>query len=151
METSINIISTADGKKKQKSMANINPNATNALLGELGQKINALSTNTYVNTVRIDKMDVSEPSPTPTPSKTEPTLEIELDDEGGGTYSYNGDGVIYGRAFKELSGTTTGVFIKIESGTFSLNVDGEFDMLTVQLYASEGSEYAAKLEEATLM
>lgn len=132
METSINILSTADGKKKQKSITNINPNATNAELSEVGQMINALTTNTYVETVRIDKQNVLEPSPSGG-DKTEPIFIVE-----DGSYEYNGDGKVYGFAYSA-------------NGTLSIAIDREEKVWeisgsagTVELYASEGDNYAAK-------
>ena len=75
METSINIVSTFDGKKKQKSMTNINPSATNEELSAVGQMINALSKNNYVETIRINKQNVLEPSPTV-------TLNVDTSNQG---------------------------------------------------------------------
>lgn len=61
MESSLIINTTSqDGKKLQKTITNLNPNATNAKLGEFAQRLTALTTNTYDKAVRINKIDVTE-------------------------------------------------------------------------------------------
>lgn len=90
MTTEIIITATAlNGEKKQSTISNVNPSATNAELSELGQLINAISTNSYVSTTRVDKQDVLDPSPT---VKAEGVITFDFDDE---IVRYNGDGVLY--------------------------------------------------------
>lgn len=56
MQTSLIINSTKNGKAVQKTVTYVNPSASNANLAAFGQKITALSTNTYVNTERVNKI-----------------------------------------------------------------------------------------------
>lgn len=60
MATSIIINSTkaADGSKRQRSITNIDPSATANQLIEFAGKLTELSSDTYVNTVRIDKTEL---------------------------------------------------------------------------------------------
>lgn len=90
MDTSIIITSTVNGVKKQKTVTNINPGATNAELSEVGQLINNLSTGSYVETNRIDKQNVLEPSPSS--DKTEGVITYNDDTH---VVTYNGDGTLY--------------------------------------------------------
>ena len=46
------------GKKLQKTITDVNPNATSAQLKTFVQKINALTTNSYVQVDCIDKYNV---------------------------------------------------------------------------------------------
>lgn len=61
MATNIIIETTsASGKKLQKAITNVNPNATNYELKVFAQKLNSLTSNTYVGTTRIDRVDISD-------------------------------------------------------------------------------------------
>lgn len=95
------ILTTTDilGRKQQKSITDVNPNADTAALKTFAQMCNNLTTNTYVSTDRIDKINCDTEAGT---SKTAPTLAID----GGNTIqsagvdttkaiTYNGDGVLY--------------------------------------------------------
>lgn len=73
------IIESVDtnGVKKQKSIANINPEASNADCGEFAQRLTALSTNTYTGASVIKKMGVDEEdSGSGSTGKKIPTLTI---------------------------------------------------------------------------
>lgn len=59
MTTSIIINVTSNGDKRQRTVTNIDPNATANELIEFSGKLTALSTDTYVNTVRIDKTELA--------------------------------------------------------------------------------------------
>lgn len=60
MDTSLIISSTNSGKKLQKAITNINPDKDNAVLKTFAQKVNALTTNNYVDATRVNKMSVEE-------------------------------------------------------------------------------------------
>lgn len=59
MQTSIIINTTLGGDKKQHTVTNVNPQATANNLITLSQKMTALSSETYVKTIRIDKTELS--------------------------------------------------------------------------------------------
>lgn len=59
MTTSIIINVTSNGDKRQRTVTNIDPNATANELIEFSGKLTALSTDTYVSTVRIDKTELA--------------------------------------------------------------------------------------------
>lgn len=59
MTTSIIINVASSGDKRQRTVTNIDPNATANQLIEFAGKMTALSTDTYVNTVRIDKTELT--------------------------------------------------------------------------------------------
>lgn len=49
-----------DGKKLQKTMTFVNPNASNEVAGTFAQMANALTTNTYSKASIVKRMDVTE-------------------------------------------------------------------------------------------
>lgn len=59
MSTSIIINVISNGDKRQRTVTNIDSQATNNQLIEFAGKMVALSTDTYVNTVRIDKTELT--------------------------------------------------------------------------------------------
>ena len=59
MTTSIIINTTRNGNKKQRSITNIDSNETANQLIEFAGKLTALSTDTYVSTVRVDKTELT--------------------------------------------------------------------------------------------
>lgn len=59
MATSIIINTTRNGDKKQRSITNIDPNATANQLIEFAGKLTALSTDTYVNTVKVTREELT--------------------------------------------------------------------------------------------
>ena len=60
MDTSLIINATNGNKKVTKAITNINPEKDNAILKTFAQKVNALTTNSYVDATRVDKMSVNE-------------------------------------------------------------------------------------------
>lgn len=54
----INSTDSTTGKKLQKTLTDINPEATNEQLKNLAQAFNAATTNTYVESSRVDKTNV---------------------------------------------------------------------------------------------
>lgn len=61
MDTSLIInATTTAGKKAAKAISNINPDKDNTILKTFAQKVNALTTNTYVDATRVNKMSVNE-------------------------------------------------------------------------------------------
>ena len=150
MTDSIIIKSTdTNNKVNQKTITFINPEASNADLKTFAQGLNALTTNSYNETVRIEKINVDTEDDRITPAKTEPTLSI-----GELTYSlsgfdgytgfeavitYNGDGQLSAVADKMTtiyqSGNEMRLFIKASSNA---------ETCAGTLHASEGTNYAAK-------
>ena len=63
------------GKKLQKTITDINPNAGAVALKSFAQKLNAMTTNTYVQTDCIDKFNVDTETP-PVDTRQEPTFEL---------------------------------------------------------------------------
>ena len=75
MSTNILIEATAtNGKKVQRAITNVNPAAGNGALKNLAQSLNSLTSNTYVGTTRIDRIDITDffvyPNPHFTPTQT---------------------------------------------------------------------------------
>lgn len=58
MATSIIINTIKNGDKKQRSVTNIDSNATANQLIEFAGKLTALSTHTYVSTIRVDRTEL---------------------------------------------------------------------------------------------
>lgn len=63
MDTSLIISATQAGKRVTKAITNINPEKENAVLKTFAQKVNALTTNIYVDATRVNKMSVEEEDP----------------------------------------------------------------------------------------
>ena len=53
----INSTTAAGGKKLQKTLTDINPSATNSQLKAFAQQLNALTTNTYAEANRVDRVN----------------------------------------------------------------------------------------------
>ena len=133
MDTSLIINSTNSDKKVSKAISNINPEKDNAVLKTFAQKVNALTTNNYVDATRVNKMSVNEAT-----TKPEPTLTIS-----SGTYTYDGDGDVYGYA--EHNGTVLSVKINRTEKTFNvLDTMMPATEYTITLYATETANFAAK-------
>lgn len=89
MDTSLIINATNSGKKLQKAITNINPDKSNSVLKEFAQKVNALTTNNYVDATRVNKMSVEETAPSG--ALLDPNLR-----EGNNSYvTWDGNGVCY--------------------------------------------------------
>ena len=95
-------------------------------------------------------------SSAPVVEKQEPTLEIQFTNATSGTYTYNGDGYVYGYATIYFDDTMSNYsYIQVNHGThtFSLqhtqNLDDIYSV-NVFLCASEGTNFAAKTVQRTL-
>lgn len=74
MDTSLIInATTTAGKKAAKAISNINPDKDNTILKTFAQKVNSLTTNTYVDATRVNKMSVNEEGG----GSTTPTIDID--------------------------------------------------------------------------
>lgn len=155
MKKSLTINATRNGKKVAKSFGFVNPDVANSLVGGFAQMVNALSNDTFVNAEVVKKMDTSEEdtsSQSQTPAaKTEPTLIIDTGYGGNGSYTYNGDGDIFGY----VEGAS--YFLNIDRNDKKFTVIGHDDYTpavavfdyTITLYASETANFAAKSVSAT--
>lgn len=59
-KTSLIIQTTASGSAKQKTISYANPVASNAILKEFAEKLVATTTETYVDTIRQDRISLAE-------------------------------------------------------------------------------------------
>lgn len=135
------IITSIDtfGNKTQKTFTDINPEVSNSILAAFGQTAINLTTNSYVGTDRIIKLntDTDEDlsggaTTTVTVVKPSPTFTLGAWSKNDSVYSaaitYNGDGTL---------SADTG---SINNGTLNVNdVDGTF---SGNITASEGAAYA---------
>lgn len=144
MKTSVILTATdLSGKKLQKTLTNINSNATAAQLKTLAQGLNGLTTNTYVETGRVDKivcdLETGKTTPTLTLATASATKAAVAAAEGAyeNEITYNGDGVL------TVLTSGAGIVATIEDDTLYVTFVGEGATGTVTVYASEGSEYAA--------
>lgn len=139
MQTSINITSAdTNNKKTTKSLSNINPNIDNEKLKQTAILFTAISNTSYQSANRITVQDIEEPF-TPTITKTEPTLTVgEFNYDGynyTATITYNGDG--------DLFANSAGNFCRVENNTLTVKTSSG-STFSGTLYASEGTNYAAK-------
>jgi len=161
------ILTTTDilGRKQQKSFTDVNPNADTAALKTFAQMCNNLTTNTYVSTDRIDKINcdteagTSKTTPTFTASKT--TFSKALAGDGVNTdngmiindgwsvkttVTYNGDGAIYGVPYQTVSSNV--VVSWSSSNTWEVTVRiGEINSVTlpqtITIHTTETDTYKA--------
>lgn len=156
METSLIVNSTTQtNTKKQRSFTSVNPEASNADLQTFAQKVVAMTNNSYSGATRVNKIDVTEPDPSPS-SKTEPTLTLgPFGSERWGSYrraelTYETDGELFSKAFYQNASSET-VYLEsyptVVSGVQYLYVATGVptgSTATVEVYLSEGQNYAAK-------
>ena len=112
------------GKDLQKSLTDINPDATNAQLMTFAQKLNSMTKNTYISTTRVDKINCdtepgdTRPTPTLTLDKTSDTvtnITNAMASSAANVYAYT------------ISGTYTGdgdLFVVLPRITFNGQYDG---------------------------
>lgn len=136
MNTSVNII-TSDiaNKKSTKAISNINPEVSNDNLKQAAQLFTAISTNTYQDANRIITMSVDEEYNPPV-TKIEPTLTL---DKNYGTITYNGDGQLFAllNANYQYILNDNNLTVRNSEGTITSSY-------SITIYASEGTNYAAK-------
>ena len=87
MDTNLIINYTNGNKKGSKAISNINPDKDNQTLKNFAQMVNGLTTNTYVDATRVDKMSVEE---TPAPSGELLDPQLACDFYGNVTFLGNG-------------------------------------------------------------
>lgn len=114
-KTSLIITSTDQfGKGLQKTVTDVNPDATSAQLVTFATKLNALTTNSYVRTDRVDKTNCdTEASGKQTPTFTLDKYTASASSiQNGNAYfkiTYSGDGQIYfGDINVDAQGLATG-------------------------------------------
>ena len=136
MDTSLIINATNSGKKIQKAITNINPEKDNATLKTFAQKVNALTTNEYIDATRVNKMSVNESSA----GKPEPTFTIS-----NGAYTYDGDGDIFGYIANTDGSPITNAGLKLNrtQKTWAMYPDTGAPTKVI-LHATETANFAAK-------
>ena len=122
-KTSIIINSTSNqGKSLQKTLTDVNPEATNEELATFGQRLTAITTNVYGNTTRIDKINCDAET---TVVKPTPTFSVDItsvatswlteSDFLNVIVTYSGDGILF---FKDFSVDEPGIAVmKKDSGS----------------------------------
>lgn len=131
---SLIIESTSGGDKKQKSITDINPNATNEQLRVLAQGINRLTTNIYTGGTKVLKQNIAEEDS----GKTVPTLSVVAMEYEEITVSTNSDGVILAKAndmYTCVDGTN--ILVKDSDG------DPPSSEYQLTIYLTETANYAA--------
>ena len=146
---SLIIESTSNGEKKQKSITDINPNASNAELQVLAQGINALTTNIYIGGTKVLKQNIAESDS----GKTAPTFTLNKAEEGTVDITYNGDGHIYAETnrqsyyvrVEQMNGYGGHIYIINDSGTAPSETGYK-----VTAYATETDTYSAATATVTM-
>ena len=159
-KTSLIIESTnTSGKKIQKTFTDVNPEATSAELKTFAQMCNGLTSNTYVRTDRIDKINCDTEAITtktaPTLAFTSPTVtvsEISTNVTTSNAFSYiftyNGDATIDQFYITgDLASMNLMTIIQGGNGTFTLvfkrNTSGSISPGVITLHVPETDTYAA--------
>ena len=146
------------GKQVSTTINYANPNASNSTLKTMGQMMNALTTNEYMQTNRTDITFLDTAPPTPADKQT-PTLSIAggnnvtIVSDGASTVNninYNGDGVLYA----SNAGQNGIIFGIREENNIPQLLCGKPTSLTGgantgTIYASEGTNYKAASIEFT--
>lgn len=141
---SLIIESTSNNEKKQKSITDINPNASNSDLEVLARGINALTTNIYIGGTKVLKQNISESDS----GKITPTLSLTREDNGVVAINYNGNGHIYAET------NNSNFYVNVDENVINIiNYDGELPTITgytVTVYATETDTYSAKTAQITM-
>ena len=157
------------GKQVSTTINYANPNALNSTLKTMGQMMNALTTNSYIQTNRTDItfLDTAPPTPAekPTPTFTYSPNKLTFSRGAAGgpsgvatddgkvdssgtwnitqTFTYNGDGVLY---ISPGTSNYSGQITNNGNGTYTVNYTiGSNAQLpvTLKIGATEGSNYKA--------
>ena len=111
MKKSLTINATRAGKKVSKNIGYVNPDVANSLVGGFAQMVNALTTDTFVNAEVVKKMDTNEQEQQSGGGSGKQEGIITLSNwsvkRSGSTVDieYNGDGTLYGVAYKDFNDT----------------------------------------------
>lgn len=129
-DTSLEIVAkSTDDKKITTTISYVNDSVSGATLKQFGQMLNALTDNTYEESVRVSKVHLD--TETYAPAKQVPTLRV-TDDGGGklGTITYTGDGSLAtaGKADYTINGSM------LQGGNGSTTYEGI-------IYATETDNY----------
>lgn len=135
ISVALNSTEVATGKKLQKTLTDINAAATSAQIKTFTQALNNLTTNNYVETNRIEKLNVD--TEEPSGGKLIPSLTISEFASGSATVTYNGDGTL---VLKVISGT-----MALEGNTVTATGNAEG-----VIYALETANYAAAVLPVTV-
>ena len=162
MQTNLNVTSLdGENNKSTKAITFVNSNSTNAQLKTLAQKFTAISSNTYQDAERINRMSVEEPYTPPPAPKLTATLSMDLGEKSTTeiqgqqniaiktlNITYDGDGQVYVKSPSQcyLSFNESEMTLKI----IPMNTPEEGFATIIQLYASEGTNYAATSKSARL-
>ena len=150
-ETSLEIVATTQQDKKlTTTVSYVNASASAGTLKQFGQMLNGFTTNTYDESIRVQKIHVdTEEVPVPAPpAKTVPTLTLEKNatKQGYIRYTYNGDGILAATA-KDSWGDEgyVGKSESVQSNFAVLNSSDKNAATEVEItvVAAEGAEYAA--------
>ena len=134
-DTSLEIIAkSTDDRKVTTTVSYVNEGASGATLVQFGQMLNALTNNTYEESVRVSKVHLDTEEYIPSSMKPIPTLSVA--DRGGsqGTITYTGDGTLI--AYSQLGNCT------IAGSTLTASTSHSEDAVGV-ICASETDNYAA--------
>ena len=147
------VYSTKQGvpdSKFGKTISDISATATPAQIKAFAQSLNSLSTNSYVETYRIERLncDTAEPTPSkPVPTLTLASATATISDitsamaSAEGLYenaiTYNGDGVL------SVATSYADIVASVDEDFLYVAFIGEGTSGTVTLYASEGVTYSA--------
>lgn len=153
------------GKQVSTTINYANPNASNSTLKTMGQMMNALTTNSYMQTNRtditfLDTAPAEKQTPTLTIAKTTfskgasggpsgvPTADGQTDSSGNWniteTFSYNGDGVPF--ITSTASNNDVATIANTNTNTYQLTIklaSGTTLPTTLQIGATEGTNYKA--------
>ena len=116
---SINYVDRA-GKKGQKSITDINPAASGEQLQEFAEKLNALTTNSYGNTNRVDKTPITD-AEEPVDNRTTPTIVCyaKANPYGAAPHATTNDGfdptISSGQARSGATATSGSVILKTDT------------------------------------
>ena len=148
-DTSLEIVATTQQDKKlTTTVSYVNASASAGDLKQFGQMLNALTDNTYEESIRVQKIhvdteDVPEPAP---PAKTVPTLTVSRNSQQGYVdYTYNGDGIIaaiatddfHDRGYVEVIPTSHKIAVLNDAQKVASSE------VAITVVATEGAEYAA--------
>ena len=152
-KTSLILTSTEQttGKTLQKTITDVNPDASSEALLGFAQRLNALTTNVYGKTDRVDKLNVDTETSanllTPTFTMTKTSYSLTTDASGDHILmglTYNGDGALYVEGFYSSAGLKAFNYASsAEGGTIAFSKTTLTAGQTLKIGYAQGDTYKA--------
>ena len=141
----------ANGKAMQKTLTDINPEATNTEIKTFAQKMVGMTDNVYVQTDRVDKINCDteaspvDTRPTPTLTVSNANFSCALNSIANTSLSYSGDGTIIFYDFVRVNVSNTSAACMVGHTPLSNNDPQVYVMPDKGFGSASGDSYSFKI------